>query len=222
MPELAAAVFRPLPGAARDGGVEGRLRAAFAEPALDLVVRQAVLEQQHSSHLDREAVHVEGDAGSAGGGDDVMLIYGRWPTWAPQGKSVAYQGCNQSGNQCGLWVMDADGSNARPLTNVPGDAMPAWSPDGARLAFASADRGGGWDVYVLEVATGNIATLASSAAIDAHPVWSPDGKQVAILSNRSGAWAIYTVDVATGRTRHVLTLPGILPDWYEASLAWGR
>lgn len=158
----------------------------------------------------------------AGGGDGALLDYGRWPAWSPRGQSIAYQGCVAAGGQCGLLIINPNDGSVRQLTTVPGDTMPAWSPDGARIAFASAERGGSWDVYVLELASGNVATLASSPGVDAHPVWSPDGRQVALLSNRDGAWAIYVVDVASGQTQRVLTLPGTLPDWYEAQLDWGR
>jgi TolB protein len=155
------------------------------------------------------------------GGQEVVLGFGRWPAWSPQEDVIAYQGCDSRGNRCGLWLINTDGSNPQPITDVPGDAMPAWSPDGARLVFASAQRGGSWDIYVLEVATGNVATLASSPAVDAHPVWSPDGRQVAFLSNRDGLWAIHVVDVASSRTIQVNVLPGELPDWFDAQIAWG-
>ncbi|MCB0202334.1 MAG: PD40 domain-containing protein [Anaerolineae bacterium] len=159
---------------------------------------------------------------SSGGTGEVFMDYGRWPAWSPDGSTIAYQTCDSTGGRCGLFLVNADGSNPRPITSVPGDAMPAWSPDGSRIAFASAERGGGWDVYLLDVRTGNVSTLVSSPGVDAHPTWSPDGRQVAFLSNRDGVWAVYVTDVSSGQSRLAAVLPDTLPNWYEARLSWGR
>lgn len=156
----------------------------------------------------------------AGPGEQTSLGYGRWPVWSPQGNLLAYQGCDESGNRCGLWLMNSDGTGQRPVTGVPGDAMPAWSPDGTRLAFASADRTGNWDVFVMNLSSGDVAPLAASPGIDAHPVWSPDGSQVAMLSNRDGGWALYIVQAATGQVSRIVPVPGNVPDWFEAQISW--
>ena len=48
-----------------------------------------------------------------------------------------------------IFVMDADGSNVRRLTdNDVRDSDPVWSPDGTRLAFAS-ERDGDRDVLMV-------------------------------------------------------------------------
>jgi dipeptidyl aminopeptidase/acylaminoacyl peptidase len=52
--------------------------------------------------------------------------------WSPDGKRVAYI----SGGQ--LWIVDADGKNARQLSTINGGAGGiVWSPAGDRIAFAS-------------------------------------------------------------------------------------
>ncbi|MEA3336050.1 MAG: hypothetical protein U9R25_09095 [Chloroflexota bacterium] len=158
--------------------------------------------------------------GSRSGGE-TMLDFGRWPAWGPEGSQIAFQGCDQRGNRCGLWLMGTDGKGTSQVTDVPGDAMPDWSPDGGRLVFASAERGGSWDIYIVEIDTGSVATLASSPGIDAHPVWSPDGRQVAFLSNRDGGWGLYVAGVISGQVRMVTALPGTLPDWFDAQISWG-
>ena len=64
-------------------------------------------------------------------GEDVPCG-GTEPAWSPDGGRVAF------GRGTQLWVMDADGSDARPLDGATG-AEAAWSPDGRRrwIAFAA-------------------------------------------------------------------------------------
>ena len=70
----------------------------------------------------------------------------RWlvaPAIAPDGLRVAfcYQGI--------LYVVDAKGGEARPLTTGNDYAtLPIWSPKGDRLAYAS-DRYGNFDIYTI-------------------------------------------------------------------------
>ena len=53
--------------------------------------------------------------------------------WSPDGARVAFT----TGGQ--LWIADASGANAKPLTNLAGGASgPVWSPAGDRIAFVSA------------------------------------------------------------------------------------
>ena len=56
---------------------------------------------------------------------------GRTPAWSPDGRTIAFF----SGSK--IYLMNADGSEHRPLTNLQPGRMPnlAWSPDGRKLAF---------------------------------------------------------------------------------------
>ena len=45
-----------------------------------------------------------------------------WPVWSPDGSLIAFASCTYSSNlnpssECNLWVMEADGSGAKPLTS---------------------------------------------------------------------------------------------------------
>lgn len=63
------------------------------------------------------------------------------PVWSPDGSRIAFSGVTKQGSsganwKYDIWVMNADGTDARPLTEgslALGD--PAWSPDGTAIAY---------------------------------------------------------------------------------------
>ncbi|MBW3642963.1 MAG: PxKF domain-containing protein, partial [Actinobacteria bacterium] len=106
------------------------------------------------------------------------------PHWSPDGTQIAFVS-DRAGGQIDIWVMDADGTDARNLTaGVAGvSADPAWSPEGARIAFANVQGATtGYDVMTVNAADGSGAanlTAALGAGNDGFPAWSPDGSKVA-------------------------------------------
>ncbi|MFA9453202.1 MAG: TolB family protein, partial [Candidatus Aminicenantaceae bacterium] len=78
--------------------------------------------------------------------------YGQWEAlaWAgsyggisPDGNWLAYQGCTDRGDECGLWVMQPGGFSSARLSRDVSDASPSWSPDGKEIIFVS-NRGRIW------------------------------------------------------------------------------
>ncbi|MDX2163723.1 MAG: hypothetical protein SF162_20570 [bacterium] len=148
---------------------------------------------------------------------------GSEPAWSPDGSQIAF--VRDENNTSYLYVMNADGSNERPVTQVPFlYYAPAWSPDGNQIAYAGRS---GWrddaDVYILDLTTGIQRNLTDNVDIDdSDPAWSPDGSSIAITSNRFGTNAIYFLDPVTGNVLGQLqtaTLPVARPHWSPDGLS---
>jgi Tol biopolymer transport system component len=128
---------------------------------------------------------------------DALLVSGA--TWSPDGKELAFTGCEIVERQldCEVWVANADGSDAKKVTDGPGrSAGPAWSPDGRRIAFTSdRDRNGdcffhdctGWngEIYVMNADGSDSKRLTDDPGDDTSPTWSPDGTRIAFSALRN-------------------------------------
>jgi len=78
-----------------------------------------------------------------------------------------------------LWIINADGSDARPLTaGSAGHGSPRWSPDGNRLLYVSTEDGGA-EIWVRWMDTGQTAKLTNLTEGPGSLTWSPDGRQIA-------------------------------------------
>ena len=96
------------------------------------------------------------------------------PSWSPDGRRLVFVSDHAP---AGLYVMNADGSGAHPLTKAgPGAAYPAWSPDGSRIAFVSS-RAGSADIWVAGADGSNPIQVTFSGA--EAPAWTPDSKAIA-------------------------------------------
>jgi serine/threonine protein kinase/DNA-binding SARP family transcriptional activator len=103
------------------------------------------------------------------------------PDWSPDGERIAFEG---GGEGRDLYVMDADGSDVRPLVVGPGDqGAPDWSPDGSRIAFAVDDLGDPhWRASLAIVnadGSGERSVVSFDDAYLIFPTWSPDGERLA-------------------------------------------
>lgn len=160
---------------------------------------------------------------NADGFDRVALTDGphdRAPTWSPDGKQIAFCRALEVNNTFNyeVFVMDADGSNQRNLTNDPAfDGDPAWSPDGSTIAFAS-NRGdkAGFKLCLVDAARGgSLRVLSHSVQYGfVYPAWSPDGTQLAFTNiDAKGDFTIHVIN-RDGTSRRQLTAGGF--DTYAA------
>jgi Tol biopolymer transport system component len=96
------------------------------------------------------------------------------PEWSPDGRMIAFD----SSPSHAIWVMNADGSGRKQLSNPTGllqDSYPAWSPDGAKIAFART--AGAPSIIVMNAADGSnsvdITHLQAHSDTDEDPNWQP-------------------------------------------------
>jgi Tol biopolymer transport system component len=90
-----------------------------------------------------------------------------------------------------IWVMNADGSNKRQVTNLnKASFAPYFFPDGKRIIFSSnvADpKGRDFDLYVVNVDGSGLERITYYESFDGFPMFSPDGKKLVFASNRHGS-----------------------------------
>jgi Tol biopolymer transport system component len=88
-----------------------------------------------------------------------------------------------------VYVMDADGTNVRPLTTRPGPEFDgAWSPDGRWIVYRDSRRGVNKndEIYIVRGDGSGARNLSRNPANDWGPDWSPDGGTIVFNSDRGG------------------------------------
>jgi Tol biopolymer transport system component/DNA-binding winged helix-turn-helix (wHTH) protein len=149
---------------------------------------------------------------SRGGTPRQISPAGARPAWSPDGGRIAFQtdefgdiAPNGFSAQVGstIWIVDADGSNARAITSTTapagGHASPAWSPDGRFIAFTVFDSGVDNGIWILSLDSGATWPLDLNTSFY-DPVFAKDGSAV----YATGAEALIVrlpFDTRTGKLR---------------------
>lgn len=168
------------------------------------------------------------------------------PAWSPAGNRIAFAAsCEEPSERSVLHLMNADGSDVRPLGRAPLGTMesdPTWAPDGHHIAFvriqsgalpgASANpldtlgfaRPGAPEIIVADTLGAGQRALAKGYA----PAWDPTGQWIAYialdtLGKSSSSIQLVRPDGSDART--LLRVPrSATPagDQPEGPLVWSR
>ena len=88
-----------------------------------------------------------------------------------------------------LWVSDADGGNARQITDLGvASFAPFFTPDGQRILFSSNygdPKGREFDIWAIGVDGAGLERITFTPGFDGFPMFSPDGRWLAFGSNRN-------------------------------------
>ena len=146
-----------------------------------------------------------------------------WPTFSPDGKSVAVF-LGEQGRYGDYWIVPANGGAPRRVTSdVEEGGAPAWTPDGESLLVRST-RSGSANLWRVPVSGGALERLTSGAGEDLDPVVSPDGRAV-LFANVKRTWEVVLQDVGSGAKRTLLeqrtslVFPRFSPDGGRIALA---
>lgn len=101
-----------------------------------------------------------------------------------------------------IYIMNADGTNVRNLTNNPAyDTNPSISADGKRIAFVSNRDSAGLEIYLMNIDGSNVTRLTNNSKDDYNPTFSPDGR-IAFISDRNLQSDLYIMNSdGTNQTR---------------------
>ena len=101
----------------------------------------------------------------------------RHPTWAPDGKQIAYKRFDRGVGY--IYIATIDGKNEERVA-IGGN--PSWSPDGAEIVFVTKAGKDRWEINILNMRTRKQKVFFPFEARPAwvrSPEWSPSGDKLA-------------------------------------------
>ncbi|MDB4906941.1 MAG: hypothetical protein JWO05_1725 [Gemmatimonadetes bacterium] len=94
-------------------------------------------------------------------------------------------------NRMEIWVMNADGSGQRQVTNLGGaNFAPFFTPNGKQVIFSSNYRNPhsrNFDLFLVNLDGSGLEAVTTDTEFDGFPMFSPDGRRLVWASNRHSA-----------------------------------
>lgn len=120
------------------------------------------------------------------------------------------------GDKRDVWKMNADGSDAQPLTNDGFTEKDLAAPrDGNLIAFvsdrAAKDSSDDWHLFVMNSDGSGIRQITSGDTKDMHPNFSPDGRWIVYASVTSEKSVVKKISVESGTPVELTDYFGINP-----------
>lgn len=186
--------------------------------ALGAVASQAAAQQTRTQD---QGVHA--DPRGFGFDDALNLVSVSAPKMSPNGSRVLFAreelDWDDNKRRSRIWIVDADGSGARPFTASADDRNAEWSPDGRWVAFTRPAQREGDDadakprqLFVLPAAGGEAAQLTRHPTSVGRYAWTRDGTSIFFLApdslpdatekeRKNGADAVFVDEGPNGQTR---------------------
>ena len=100
-----------------------------------------------------------------------------------------------------LWVVDSDGEQPIPLTEVGSLQSSAWNPSGTMITYNSFMPPA--KIMVQELATGKSRTIVTGGGVFISPVFSPDGASIVYSHGIEDGTDLYVADLSGGAGRRL-------------------
>lgn len=138
------------------------------------------------------------------------------PRVSPDGRFVAFH--TNRDVQFEIYVMNADGSSPRDVSNDPeDDRYPSWSADGSRIAWSRYVDS--FDLYTMKADGTDQRVVAVTPYQELGASFSPDGASLVYQTNRYPPFGLEIMPVGGGAARP-LVMPNAAPG-IDLAPAWG-